>query len=51
MATAINLMQAWLDKAVAFRADMLQSEVKFYLFLVDGERGAKGSNVVLPLLK
>ena len=40
MATAINIMQAWLDKAVSLRADMLQSEVKFFTFLVEGERGA-----------
>lgn len=40
MATAINLMQHWLDKAVALRADMLQSEVKFFLFLIEGERGS-----------
>jgi hypothetical protein len=40
MATAINIMQSWLDKAVELRTDMLQSEVKFFIFLIEGERGA-----------
>ena len=38
-AAPTNITQAWLDKAVALRADMLKSEVVFFDFLIEGEKG------------